>query len=80
MTAEQQPAPDAGPGVSGRPPGVPRWVKVSGIVVAILLLILIVAMFAGGDHGPGRHQVGTSIGGESQPVALGLRHARLGGW
>jgi hypothetical protein len=39
----------------GGPPGVPRWVKVSGIVVAILVLALVAVMLIGGDHGPGRH-------------------------
>jgi hypothetical protein len=39
----------------GAPPGVPRWVKVSGIVVAILILALVAVMLIGGDHGPGRH-------------------------
>ena len=38
-------------------PGVPRWVKVIGIVVAALVVLLIVAQVTGiaGDHGPGRH-------------------------
>ena len=39
----------------GAPPGVPRWVKVSGIIVAILVLALVAVMLIGGDHGPGRH-------------------------
>jgi hypothetical protein len=38
-------------------PGVPRWVKVLGIVAATLLLITLIVMAAtGGQHGPGRHQ------------------------
>lgn len=38
------------------PPGMPRWVKVSGIVVVIVALVLIVIMvLAGGEHGPGLH-------------------------
>ena len=49
-----------------RPPGVPRWVKVSGIVVAILVLALVAIVFvAGGNHGPGRH----ASGDEAQPFA-----------
>ena len=38
------------------PPGVPRWVKLSGVVLGILLVALLVIMItAGGDHGPSRH-------------------------
>ena len=38
------------------PPGIPRWVKVSGIVVAVLIVLVIAVMLlAGGNHGPGRH-------------------------
>jgi hypothetical protein len=44
---------------SGRPPypGVPRWVKISGIVaVALVLLIAIIILTGiGGPHGPARH-------------------------
>jgi hypothetical protein len=38
------------------PPGLPRWVKISGAAVALLLLGMIAVMvISGGDHGPGRH-------------------------
>lgn len=40
------------------PPGVPRWVKVTGIVVGLLFVVLVVVMLAGGNHGPGRHKIG----------------------
>jgi hypothetical protein len=37
-------------------PGMPRWVKVSALAVAVLVVALIVVMLAiGGEHGPGRH-------------------------
>jgi uncharacterized membrane protein len=37
-------------------PGTPRWVKVFGIIVLVLVLLFVVGMFiAGGGHGPGRH-------------------------
>ena len=40
----------------GSPPGMPRWVKVSGIIVAVLVLLLvIVLLISGGEHGPRRH-------------------------
>lgn len=41
---------------SESPPGLPRWVKVFGVVTAIVILLAIVAMIlVGGEHGPGRH-------------------------
>jgi hypothetical protein len=40
----------------GGHPGLPRWVTMSAIVVALLVLALVVVMvIVGGDHGPGRH-------------------------
>lgn len=43
-------------------PGMPRWVKVSGMVVLLLVLLLVVVfMFdIGGTHGAGRHQAAAS--------------------
>ena len=35
--------------------GMPRWVKVSAIVVVALVVLMVVLMLVGGDHGPGRH-------------------------
>ena len=65
----QQPAPD-------QPPGLPRWVKISGVVVVVLLVVLVVAMLMGGNHGPGRHQMGAPVGG-SQSVAASADVDRL---
>ncbi|MGH3442331.1 MAG: hypothetical protein ACRDUY_09885 [Nitriliruptorales bacterium] len=46
---------DAGP-----PSGMPRWLKVLGLVVGIGILLLVVTMMnAGGQHGPGRHAPGS---------------------
>lgn len=48
----------------GTAPGIPRWVKVSGLVVAALIVLLVAVMLlAGGDHGPGRHMSMASITG-----------------
>ena len=41
---------------SDPPPGVPRWVKVFGVVTVSAILLAVLAMiFAPGEHGPGRH-------------------------
>jgi hypothetical protein len=42
----------------GSPPGMPRWVKVSGIIVAILALLLVIVLLISGGHGPRRHASG----------------------
>ncbi|WP_395111484.1 hypothetical protein [Actinomadura sp. SCN-SB] len=49
-----------GPASPGSPPRMPRWVKVSAIVVAVLIVLFAVALLTGlgGDHGPGRHEPG----------------------
>ena len=45
-------------------PGMPRWVKVSGIIAIVLaLVVVIVVLVSGGEHGPGRHLPG----GETPP-------------
>ena len=39
----------------------PRWVKVSGLVVIILVLLAVAIMvISGGEHGPGRHMPSSS--------------------
>ncbi len=45
---------DAGRGSST---GTPRWVKVSGIVALLLVVVFVVLKFTGlgGEHGPARH-------------------------
>ncbi len=56
------------------PPPRPRWVKVAGIVVGLLVLMFVVMNLAGvgpsaGGHGPGRHMGGatTDAGHVSSP-------------
>ncbi|WP_214898622.1 hypothetical protein [Mesobacillus foraminis] len=40
----------------GETTGTPRWVSVFGIIIGVLvLLVLILKLFGGGNHGPGRH-------------------------
>lgn len=54
-------------------PGTPRWVKVSGIVVGVLVLLAVILMLAGGGpvrHGPGRHIPSGDRGGETPPFSV----------
>ena len=38
------------------PPGVPRWLKVSAVIIVVLILVAIgVSFIAGMEHGPGLH-------------------------
>ena len=40
----------------GATTGTPRWVKVFGIIfIVLILLFVIMHLFGGGNHGPGRH-------------------------
>ena len=38
-------------------PGMPRWVKISGIIALVLVLLVGIMLVTGlgGSHGPGRH-------------------------
>ncbi len=66
------PAPDAGadPMVDPAPAsGMPRWVKVSLIIVAVVILTFVILKIAGvgGEHGPGRHMGGSGTSSSSVP-------------
>ncbi len=42
--------------------GTPRWVKVFGIVLAVVVLLLaVVFLVGGGNHGPSRHSAPASV-------------------
>lgn len=59
-----------------RPPGTQRWVKVSGIIVLVLVLLLVAMMFiGGGEHGPGRHAPPGDAGGQAPPSGVMEDHA-----
>ena len=50
------------------PPGTPRWVKVFGIIaLALILLVGIMLLTSGGEHGPGRHTPSASVTQSSDP-------------
>jgi hypothetical protein len=68
---------DEGAGTADRdsPPGMPRWVKWSLVVVAVLIVAVVVSVLVGVRHGPGMHSPG---GGSPTSVAPG-GHALNGG-
>jgi hypothetical protein len=37
------------------PPQMPRWVKVFGIVLILVIVLVAIMLLTGGNHGPGRH-------------------------
>ena len=62
-----------GRGSSTTYPGTPRWVKVSGITLLVLVLLVVGMMVAGGGgHGPGRHMPSGGAGGHAPPAQHGV--------
>ena len=47
----------------------PRWVKVSGIIALALIVLVLIVLLTGGNHGPGRHQSSRGHGGPLPSVA-----------
>ena len=69
-------SPDTGAGAD-RGEGMPRWVKVFGIIVIVLVLLAVVVLLTGGGgHGPGRHLGG---GGDTAPSSGHQRSGGVGG-
>jgi hypothetical protein len=59
-----------------RPPSTPRWVKVFGIIVGVVVLLVVAVMFiGGGEHGPGRHTPSGDAGGQVPPSSVMEDHA-----
>jgi hypothetical protein len=53
--------------MANRPPypGTPRWVKVFGIIVIVVVLLVVGLMFiGGGEHGRWRHTSSGDAGGQ----------------
>lgn len=56
--------------------GIPRWVKVAGIIVAVLaLLVVLVMLVGGGGHGPRRHG-SAGAGGQAPPIHAVSSHGQ----
>lgn len=54
-------------------PGTPRWVKVGAIVAVVLVLLLtLVMVVTGGEHGPMRHIPSAGVTNTSAAIAGGL--------
>ena len=79
--ADPTASPDPGTGTGVGPsrtstasyPGTPRWVKVFGIVTAVLVLLVAILLITGvgGGHGPGRHEPsGDNPGGPASPSSV----------
>jgi hypothetical protein len=70
------PPPDLDPDTAVEPHGTttpaphrrPRWVKVFGIIVGVVVLLFVILMLTGGPgrHGPGRH----GGGGDTPPASV----------
>lgn len=54
-------------------PGMPRWVKVSGIIALAVVLLVIIIIFTG-EHGPGRHSPFRDPGADRLPMEHGTQH------
>lgn len=53
MSTDPEPSTES-PGGSGRPAGMPRWVKILGVVLLVLALLIVVLHLTGGSiGGPG---------------------------
>jgi hypothetical protein len=53
--------------------GTPRWVKVSGaIALLVVVLLVILKLIGGGEHGPGRHAPADGAGHTPPP---GVSHS-----
>jgi hypothetical protein len=51
-------------------PGIPRWVKVFGIIFMVVVLLVVARILIGGEHGPGRHAPSGDAGGQVPPSAV----------
>jgi hypothetical protein len=50
-------------------PGIPRWVKIFGIMLGVIVLLAVILMVTGigGPHDPGRHLTPADTGSQTTP-------------
>lgn len=63
-----------------QPPATPRWVKITGVVIAVFVLaVLAKVLFGGGvgGHGPGRHG---GLGSLTRPASSSAALAPVQAW
>jgi hypothetical protein len=59
---------DTGVGPDREATGMPRWVRVSGIIVVIVVLVVVIVMLVGGgEHGPRRHATSSAVRSQAPP-------------
>jgi len=58
--------------------GTPRWVKVFGIILGVLVLLVVILLFTRGPggHGPGRHTSSGVTGGQIPPSSVTEDHTQ----
>ena len=57
------------------PPGVPAWLKISGVVVAVLVAVVIIVLLMGGgngEHGPARHGAEGAVSPRATVLAMSV--------
>jgi uncharacterized cupredoxin-like copper-binding protein len=60
--------------------GIPRWVKVFGIIAIVLAVLVVIMLLAGGGrHGPGRHTSSSGAGSHGAPVSGHQNRGDVGG-
>ena len=52
MTQQNDPHNET-PAATGNPAGTPRWVKVSGVIALVIVVLVVVLLLSG--HGPAQH-------------------------
>jgi hypothetical protein len=62
------PPTDDGDAGRGSRPGTPRWVKVFAVIAAIVILVFVILLVTGNDHGPGRHSGSDDVKGHVRPA------------
>lgn len=47
--------------------GTPRWVKVFGALALVAVVLVVILLLSGGDHGPGRHSDAGGAASQTRP-------------